>query len=116
MAIGVLEALLVMEMLPEALPVEVGEKETVTVVWWPGPRLIGSENPLTLNCAPVRAACVTVSVSVPVFEIMMAWLSVLPTTTDGKVIEGGVNEIVAPPPEGLAGELAGLAVTPAQPT
>jgi len=109
MVAGVLEALLVMEMLPGALPAEVGEKETVTVVWWPELRLKGSETPLTPNCAPVRVACVTVRVSVPVFVTIMAWVSVLPTTTDGKLMEGGVKDIVAEPVDGLE-------VMPAQPT
>jgi len=98
-----------MAILPDALPVEVGEKETVTVVWWPGPRLRGSETPLTLNWAPVRVACVTVRDSVPVFETIMAWVSVLPTTTDGKLMDGGVKDIVAEPADGLD-------VMPAQPT
>jgi len=102
-----------MEMLPDALPGEVGEKETVTVVCWPGLRFRGSETGLTLNCVPVRAACVTVRVSMPVFVTIMACESVLPTTTDGKLMEGGVNDIVAEPGEV---EMPGLEVMPAQPT
>jgi len=101
-----------MEILPDALPAAVGEKETVTVVCWPGLRLTGSEAGLTLNCVPVRAACVTVRVSMPVFVTIMAWESVLPTTTDGKLMEGGVNDIVAGPREV---EVPGLEVMPAQP-
>jgi hypothetical protein len=81
----------------------------VTVSWWPGLRLRGSETPLTLNCTPVRVACVTVRVSVPVFVTIMVWVSVLPTTTDGKLMDGGVKEMVAEPVEGLE-------VMPAQPT
>jgi hypothetical protein len=100
-------------MLPDALPAEVGEKETVTVVCWPGLRLRGSETGLTLNCVPVRAACVTVRVSMPVFVTIMACESVLPTTTDVKLMEGGVNDIVAEPGEV---EVPGLEVMPAQPT
>lgn len=113
MVVGELEALLVIERLPDALPAEVGEKETVTVVWWPALRLRGSETPLTLNCAPIRAACVTVRLSVPVFVTIMAWESVLPTTTDGKLREGGVKDIVAEPVEV---EVPGPEVIAAQPT
>jgi len=72
MLTGVLEALLRIEMFPDALPGEVGEKETVTVALLPGLRFRGTVTPLILNCAPVRVSCVTVSVSVPVFVTMMA--------------------------------------------
>ncbi len=98
-----------MEMLPDALPGEVGEKETVTVVCWPGLRLRGSEIAPTLNCAPVRATCVTARVAVPVFVTIMAWESVLPTTTDGKLMEGGVKDNVAEP---FGFEVLGVEVTP----
>jgi len=98
-----------MEMLPDALPGEVGEKETVTVVCWPGLRFSGSETALTLNCAPTKVAAVTVRDGLPVFVTIMAWESVLPTATDGKLMEGGVKDNVAEP---VGVEVPGLEVIP----
>ena len=69
---GVLEALLVIVRLPDALPAEVGENAIVAVVCWPGLMVRGTETPLMLNPGPVMAACVTVSAAVPVFDTMIA--------------------------------------------
>ena len=45
-------ALLAIEMLPEAFPGEVGERAAVKVVLWPAPSGNGSDNPLTLKPVP----------------------------------------------------------------
>ena len=50
--VGEPAALLTIEMLPEAMPTDVGRKATVIVVCWPAPTFNGSEKPLTLKPDP----------------------------------------------------------------
>ena len=49
--VGEVGALLTMEMLPDAAPVEVGRKATVIVVCWPAFTFKGNEYPLTVKKA-----------------------------------------------------------------
>jgi len=54
---GVLDALLVMAMLPVATPEAVGAKVAVRLRVCPALKVAGSEKPLILNPVPVTAAC-----------------------------------------------------------
>ena len=51
--VGVVGALLRIEMLPDTVATDVGRKATVTVVCCPAFTLRGNENPLTLKPEPV---------------------------------------------------------------
>ncbi|MGD1212835.1 MAG: hypothetical protein ABR973_15955, partial [Candidatus Acidiferrales bacterium] len=66
-AIGVGEpgALLVSEMLPEAVPEEVGAKTALNVVLLPG-EIVWAEKPVTLNPLPATLSCETVRFALPV--------------------------------------------------
>ena len=64
---GELVALLVTVTLPERLPVVDGAKLTVSVTLWPAARVTAPEKPLTVNPAPVMAACEMVTPPVPLF-------------------------------------------------
>jgi hypothetical protein len=79
--------LLVIEMLPEAGPTEVGRKTTVIVVCCPAFTFKGNENPLTVKKAdPVSVTCVMVKVAVPVFLMIIGWDKLVPTTSFPKLI------------------------------
>jgi len=60
-------ALLVMEMLPEALPAAVGANFTLKVVFWPALRVSGAVIPLKLKPVPEGLAAEIVTLAVPVF-------------------------------------------------
>jgi len=47
--VGVADALLTIETLPEAAPIDAGRKFAVIVAFWPGLTLIGSDSPPTVN-------------------------------------------------------------------
>jgi hypothetical protein len=71
--VGEVGALLTIEMLPEAVPTEVGRKATVIVVCFPAFTLKGGENPLTLNVGdPDAVTWVMVNVAVPVLVMISA--------------------------------------------
>jgi hypothetical protein len=116
-AAGELVALLTTERLPVRLPVVVGAKATLTVVVWPAARVRGSESPLRVNPAPVKLACETVTLAVPVLDRVTVWgLLVLPTVTFPKLRLDGLaasSKLPAPVPESetVAGELVALLTT-----
>jgi len=53
--VGVVDALLAMEMLPETEPTDAGRKFAVMVAFCPALTLKGSENPLTVNAVDADA-------------------------------------------------------------
>ena len=59
-------ALLVMVMLPLALPADVGENCALNVLAFPGFNVSGRVNPLVLNAVPVTLTWETVNAAVPV--------------------------------------------------
>jgi len=65
--VGDVGALLTIEMLPDAVPTEVGRKATVMVVCCPALTFMGSKNPLTLKAEPDAVTCVMLNVAVPIF-------------------------------------------------
>ena len=114
---GELVALLTTERLPVTVPVVVGAKATLTVVVWPAARVRGSESPLRVNPVPVKLACETVTLAVPVLDRVTVWgLLVLPTVTFPKLKLDGLaasSKLPAPVPESetVAGELVALLTT-----
>ena len=65
-------ALLVMEMLPDTAPAEVGRNETVKPVSCPAPSVRGVGSPEMPKPAPETAILVIVISDVPTFETLMA--------------------------------------------
>jgi len=61
------EALLVIVMLPEALPVEVGAKVAVKVLVWPAVNVTGGVSPEMLNPVPDTVASEIVTLADPPF-------------------------------------------------
>ena len=49
--VGVADALLAIERLPEAVPIDAGRKFAMIVAFWPGLTLMGSDSPPTVNAA-----------------------------------------------------------------
>src|ERR1700674_3175305 len=79
---GELVALLMTEMLPEALPVAEGLKVLAKAVLWPAASVIGTAIPLTLNPAPAIFTCERLTLLVPVFVNVMDCAALLaPTST-----------------------------------
>jgi len=86
--VGEVDALLTIEMLPDAAPTEVGEKDTVIVVCCPAFTFKGSENPLTLNePEPDVFTWVMLNVAVPVFVMIKTCDELLPTTRFPKLMD-----------------------------
>jgi len=88
---GEVLALLVNEMLPEALPAVVGANFTLRVVEAPAATLTGVVNPLSLKPAPVIPTCDIVSVAVPGFDTVTGIVALLPTFTLPKAASVGFN-------------------------
>ncbi len=76
---GELEALLTTLRLPVALSAEAGAKLTVSVRLWPAARVMAPGKPLTVNPAPVMAACEMLTPAVPVFVSAIVFEAELPT-------------------------------------
>lgn len=91
--IGETEALLVTEMLPEALPAVVGANLAAKEALFPGLIVTGMLRPLMLNPVPDALACVIVTGAFPVFCKVMFCGEVLPTPTLPKETFAGLAEI-----------------------
>ena len=74
-------ALLVMEMLPDALPAEVGANCAVIFALPPALIVAGSVRPDMLKPVPVALAAVIVSAPLPGFESIIVCEELLPTLT-----------------------------------
>jgi hypothetical protein len=87
--VGEFGALLTIEMLPLALPAEVGANLALNVVLSPAPNVRGVLNPLMLRPAPDTVALDSVMLAVPEFVNVMDCVPLLPTATDPKLtLEG----------------------------
>ena len=87
-------ALLVKEMLPEALPAVVGANFAVKVVELPAFTLTGVASPLIVKAAdPLMLACEIVKVALPVFDIVTVCVLLLPVLTFPKAALAGFNAI-----------------------
>jgi len=76
--VGEVGALLMIKMLPDTVPTEVGRKATVIVVCCPAFTFKGTENPLTVKKAePVSVTWLMLSVAVPVLVMVKTWDKVL---------------------------------------
>jgi hypothetical protein len=109
-------ALLVSERLPVTLPAAAGAKLTLKLAVWPALSASGSVGPVKLKPVPVIAACETVTLAVPVFAKVTAWvLLVLPTVTSPKLRLAGLalRRRLTPVPERetVAGEFVALLTT-----
>lgn len=66
--------------LPAALPAVAGAKPTVSVKLCPAARVTAPVKPLTLNPAPLTAACEMVTLPVPLFVSVIVCVALLPTS------------------------------------
>ena len=83
-------ALLVSEMLPEALPAEVGVKTALNVVLLPG-EIVWAEKPVTLKPLPDTLSCETVRLAVPEFVRVTVCELLPPTLTLPKLMLDGAS-------------------------
>ncbi len=83
-------ALLVMEMLPEALPATVGANVAISVVLSPGLRVIGTVNPLMLKPDPDALSVEIVRGPFPEFVRVILCVALLPTVTLPKLTLDGL--------------------------
>lgn len=90
--VGELCALLLMEMLPTALPGAVGANCALRVLDCPGTRENGKTNPLMPKPVPVMLPCVMFKLAVPEFVKVMLWVLAAPTVTFPKLTLLGVIE------------------------
>jgi hypothetical protein len=108
-ASGVLEALFVSAIEPDAFPAELGANTTLNVAFWPAAMLIGSVSPDVLKPAPVTFAPEIVTLPVPPFCNVMVCELLEPAATAGKLALMGVAKSCAcdvfgggvPVPEGV---------------
>jgi hypothetical protein len=85
-------ALLVIEMLPLALPVTVGAKTALNATLAPA-ATVCAESPVWLKPVPATLTCVIVRLAVPVFFKVIACELLIPTTTLPKLTLDGVTDI-----------------------
>ena len=83
--------MLVMEMLPVALPLDVGVKVALNVAFWPALIVSGVVIPLRLNPVPETLAAETVTLAVPEFVSVMVCDPLLPTATFPKLTLVGLK-------------------------
>jgi hypothetical protein len=89
MVVGEFGALLTIEMLPLALPADVGANLALNVVLSPAPNVSGVLNPLMVSAAPDTVALEIVTLPVPEFVNVTDCVPLLPTAIDPKLtIEG----------------------------
>jgi len=87
--VGEFGALLTIEMLPLALPADVGANLALNVVLSPAPNVSGVLNPLMLRPLPDTVAPDMVTLAEPEFVNVTDWVPLLPTATDPKfTLEG----------------------------
>lgn len=85
-------ALLVIEMLPLALPAAAGAKEALNATLAPA-AIVCAESPVWLKPAPVTPTCPIVRLAVPVFFRVIACELLAATTTLPKLALDGVTDI-----------------------
>lgn len=85
-------ALLVIEMLPLAVPAVVGANVVVKEAFAPALMLVGTANPLRLNPVPLALAAVIVRVAFPVLVKVMLCGELAPTSTLPKFTLAGLIE------------------------
>ena len=99
-ASGELEASETTEMLPLALPVEVGANAALNVKLCPKAKVRGRLNALTLNPEPLTVACDTVMSEFPELVSVSDWVALLPICTLPKLLLNGLAlscDVFAPP-------------------
>lgn len=89
-AVGEPGAFVVSEMLPEALPAEVGAKTALNVALLPA-EIVCGEKPVILNPVPVALPCEIVRLALPVFFRVIVCELLLPVTTLPKPTLDGVT-------------------------
>jgi hypothetical protein len=104
--VGELDAFVISEMLPEALPAEAGAKTALNVALLPA-EIVCGEKPVILNPVPVAPPCEIVRFALPVFVRVTACELVLPTATLPKLTLDGVTESCDCAPVALRGIVVG---------
>lgn len=94
------------EMLPDALPSEVGEKTALKVMLLPGASVCAAK-PVTLKPVPVTLSDETTKFPVPVFFSVTTWVPVVPSGTLPKLTLEGVTDIPGEVPEPLRAIVVG---------
>jgi hypothetical protein len=114
--LGVLEASLATDTLPDKAPAVLGVKMTLKVACLPASIVRGSEMPVIVTPAAVDAAEVIVAPEVPLLVMVTDCEAVAPRLTEPNLIDDGATETV-PLAAGLAvlDEALGAPVRPVQP-
>ena len=89
-SIVVLDPLKVSETWPLTAPGVVGANVTPNVAFWPGAKVKGRLSPVTLNPAPVMAACEIVRLAPPEFCRVSVCVALVPSTTAPKLKLAGL--------------------------
>jgi len=90
MVVGEFGALLTIEIVPTALPPDVGANCAVNEVLWPAVKVFGVANPVMLNPVPVAVAWEIVKVAEPLFVRVTVCEPVLPAVTEPNVTTAGL--------------------------
>jgi len=98
--IGVAEALVTTEMLPETLAVDAGANVALKVMVLPAARDCAVK-PVTPKPVPVTLSEETLTLAEPVFFKVIAWVAVVPSATLPKLTLAGVAETAPAAPEPL---------------
>ena len=115
--VGELVALLATEMLPVKVPNLVGARVTLKTALLPDVKVRGKESPPRLKPAPIKVACETVTLLVPVFVRVTFSALLLPTTMlpklrlTGLAVRRWVTLLAVPASDILAGEFVALLAT-----
>ena len=119
--IDTLPAVLLIAMLPEALPVPVGVNVTFSAAVCPGASTVLAPAPFALNPAPVTATLEIVRFALPAFVSVTPCELLLPTTTLPKsrllalALKSGVDAMAVPLAEITKGELAASLASETEP-
>lgn len=114
---GEFVALLTTVTLPGRLPVEVGANVTLKEVDWPAARLNGSATPVVVKPAPLALICEMETLELPVFEIVMLCVALVPVARLPKLSNVGdaeswrMLEMPVPPSGTTSGEFGVLLIS-----
>ena len=114
--LGVLEASLTTETLPDRAPAVLGVKMTLNVACLPAAMVRGNETPVIVTPAAVDAAELIVALEVPLLVMVTDCEAVSPRLTEPNLIDDGATETVALPVElDVLDEALDAPVRPMQP-
>jgi hypothetical protein len=96
-------ALLVIVIVPTALPEVAGEKRTVKAVDWPGATVVGSVGPVIPNPVPPIVACEIIKLAFPESRTVSVCVLDVPSATPVKLTAAGTTVICGCMPVALSG-------------